>query len=94
MNFDRSRITERLAHNVYHVDSQPHIKVRPDLCPDCLYNSCVYICPAGCFEFVDERIVFSYEGCLECGSCLIACDKQGIEWNYPRGGNGVSYQLG
>ena len=94
MTMSRSRITERLAHNVYHVDNQPHIRVRPDLCSTCDYQACVYICPAGCFEYVESRIVFSYEGCLECGSCLIACEKKGLEWDYPRGGHGVSYQEG
>ncbi|MEK6545549.1 MAG: ferredoxin family protein, partial [Nitrospinota bacterium] len=32
------------------------------------------------------------EGCLECGTCRIACEF--IEWRNPKGGYGVCYRYG
>ena len=94
VNFPRGSIAQRLSLNIYHVDEKPHIILKPEQCKDCKFQSCIYICPAGCFELVDGAILFSYEGCLECGSCLLVCGNQGLEWNYPRGGKGISYQQG
>jgi len=34
-----------------------------------------------------------YETCLECGTCYVVCDKEAVDWNYPRGGYGVCYRL-
>ena len=31
--------------------------------------------------------------CLECGTCLIICEKGALDWKYPRGGFGVRYRL-
>jgi ferredoxin like protein len=39
-------------------------------------------------------VTFSYEGCLECGSCRISCPQGAIHWVYPRGGFGICYQYG
>jgi ferredoxin like protein len=87
-------IEDRLALNLYNVDSQPHIKIHPEICSDCDFMACVYACPAGCFEDNEGSVAFGYEGCVECGSCRIACDKNGIEWEYPRGSFGVVYEYG
>ncbi|MDY6911458.1 MAG: ferredoxin family protein, partial [Chloroflexota bacterium] len=40
------------------------------------------------------EFVFSYDGCLECGACRISCAKGAVDWNYPRGGFGVSFEYG
>jgi ferredoxin like protein len=43
----------------------------------------------------DEGVmVVNYEGCLECGTCLICCDKKALEWRYPTAEYGVQYRLG
>jgi ferredoxin-like protein FixX len=35
------------------------------------------------------------DGCVECGTCRIIAEATGdIEWNYPRGGYGVSFKFG
>jgi ferredoxin like protein len=31
--------------------------------------------------------------CLECGTCLLVCDKGALDWNYPKGGFGVRFRL-
>ena len=85
---------ERLALTKYDVDSQPHILLKEDVCQVCEPRSCLFICPAECFKLRDGRITFDHEGCLECGSCQLACDKGALEWSYPRGGFGVCYEFG
>ena len=47
---------------------------------------CLYICPANVYRADDNRISVAYEGCLECGSCRIACPHLNIEWRFPTGG--------
>ncbi|MBI3752904.1 MAG: hypothetical protein HY266_02515 [Deltaproteobacteria bacterium] len=39
-----------------------------------------------------ENIAISFEACLECGTCRIACEF--IDWKNPRGGFGVCYRYG
>lgn len=85
---------ERLALNKYDVDTEPHIRLKEEVCQACEPRVCLYVCPAECFKLRENKITFAYEGCLECGSCHIACDKGAIEWSYPRGGFGVAYEYG
>jgi ferredoxin like protein len=87
-------IEQRLALNHYDVDTEAHIKIKPDVCRECDLRPCLYVCPAECFKFKEGKISFSYEGCLECGSCRITCDREAIEWSYPRAGFGISYEYG
>jgi ferredoxin like protein len=87
-------IAERLALNKYDVDAEPHIRLKVEICQTCDQSPCLYICPAECFKLREGKLSFAYEGCLECGSCRIACDKGAIEWSYPRGGFGVSFEYG
>ena len=43
----------------------------------------------------DGRVLFSYEGCVECGTCRIVCNEfDNVEWTYPRGGYGIQYRFG
>jgi ferredoxin like protein len=87
-------IAERLALNKYDVDAEPHIHLKAEVCQKCEQSPCLYICPAECFKLREGKLSFAYEGCLECGSCRISCDKGAIEWSYPRGGFGVSFEYG
>jgi len=88
------KVEDKLAVNKYDVDREPHIKVAEDVCRTCDKRPCLYTCPADCFKLSEEKITFSYEGCLECGSCRIVCDKDAIEWSYPRSGFGICYEFG
>lgn len=88
------KIEEKLAFNKFVIDREVHITVDEKLCQECSLRTCVYACPAECYSVRDERVIFSYEGCLECGSCRIACDRAAIHWVYPRGGFGICYQFG
>jgi ferredoxin like protein len=34
------------------------------------------------------------EKCLECGSCWLVCRQNAIDFSYPKGGTGVTWQFG
>lgn len=89
------KIEDKLAVNKFDIDKEVHIRLREEACRECEDNPCLYVCPAGCFKLTgDGRITFSYEGCLECGSCRLVCGLDAIDWNLPRGGFGICYQYG
>jgi ferredoxin like protein len=79
----------------YRIDTEAHIKVNREICAACDHRACVFSCPAGCYEWNNgsARVDFAYESCLECGTCLVICDRDALSWNYPRGGFGVRYRL-
>jgi ferredoxin like protein len=93
MNSTR-RIEEKLAVNKYDVDKDVHIRIDESVCQACHHRACMYVCPAGCYNAAEGHITFSYEGCLECGSCRIVCDKKAVEWTLPRPGFGICYEYG
>jgi ferredoxin like protein len=85
---------DKLALNLFHVDNEPHIKVDQEICQRCPHKFCTYICPAENYTLnEDGGVVFSWEGCLECGTCRIICDQGAITWDYPMGGYGISYRF-
>jgi ferredoxin like protein len=79
----------------YRIDQESHITVNREVCASCIHRACVFTCPAGCYQWNENsaRVDFAYEACLECGTCLIICDKGALKWNYPKGGFGVRYRL-
>lgn len=78
----------------YNVDRRPHITVDSSFCPTCPHQACLVTCPAECYTKDPERgVQFSYEACLECGTCRVICDRGAITWDYPRGGFGVGFRL-
>lgn len=92
-----TKIEERLYQNRYMVDEgRPHVRIvrleqdSPEL------RSLLSICPAGCYALNEEgRVEVAADGCMECGTCRIVCQKTGeIEWSYPRGGYGVLFKFG
>lgn len=87
-------IEDKLAINKYDVDREVHIRIKEEICQKCEDYPCLYVCPADCFKLAENHITLSYEGCLECGSCRIACERDSIEWAWPRGGLGICYQYG
>jgi ferredoxin like protein len=79
----------------YRIHSEPHILVNQDICRKCAHRACTFACPARCYRWNTEKEIvdFAYEACLECGTCLILCDRGALEWHYPRGGYGVRFRL-
>jgi ferredoxin like protein len=95
---DPAAIERKLALNTYNVDaSRAHIRIIDhDVCLHCVRQQCINCCPANCYVPADDgRVIFSYEGCVECGTCRIVCHEfRNIEWTYPRGGFGIQYRFG
>jgi len=87
------RIEDLLNNNIWDVDYEPHIKVDTNKCVDCELKPCIKLCPAGCYTLSGDKVLFSYEGCLECGTCRVICPKNAITWNYPLDGRGIHYRF-
>ncbi len=88
------KIDDILQSNVWDVDEEPHIVVDYEKCSHCKEKPCVYLCPAGCFTMLGDKILFSYEGCVECGTCRVVCPMKAIDWNHPRSGRGIHFRYG
>jgi ferredoxin like protein len=79
----------------FDIDEQSHIILNKEICGTCVDHACVQACPAKCYTYSEEthKLNVVYENCLECGTCMVICDKKAIDWSYPRGGFGVYYRL-
>lgn len=90
-----SSISSLLSTVHFDVDDKAHIEVDGDTCVGCPSHPCLNFCPAGCFTAAGDagKIDYYYVGCLECGTCLIMCDRDAVRWTYPKGGYGISYRF-
>lgn len=89
-------IEAKLGLNVFKIDTQPHILINQEICQtECHVRYCLHICPANLYTLDRQgQVQVDYEGCLECGTCLIACRHAALTWFYPRAGFGVQYRFG
>ena len=89
-------IEAKLGLNVLKVDTEPHIVINHEICrAKCQIRYCLNICPADLYTLdKQDEVQVNYEGCLECGSCLMACQHEALTWHYPRAGYGVQYRFG
>lgn len=85
----------KLGLDVFKEDKQFHIKIIAGHAKDSRLKKAIIVCPAGLYS-ENERgeVVVSEDGCLECGTCLLACGPDLLEWNYPNGGSGVQFRFG
>jgi ferredoxin like protein len=88
-------VRKKLGTIAYNTDAEEnaHITVKPDICAKCPHRLCIAGCPAGCFNFIDNKMVFRYEDCVECGTCFLQCDQGSIIWYNPQGSFGVKYKI-
>ena len=89
------QVDTKLAQNLFRLDKKPHITIDQRICATvCTNRVCTTVCPADLYGInEDDHIVVNWEGCLECGACVICCDNGALSWTYPRGGFGVQYRL-
>ena len=86
--------------NKYNVDEENrHIELADDdyaKLDDVEFGKLVRVCPAGLYkEREDGTRSFDYAGCLECGTCRIACEATIVKkWENPQPGMGVVYRYG
>jgi len=87
---------DKLSLDAFKTDQKSHIIIHQELCRACEFKPCLSICPGGLYSVSEEtgEVRVEYAGCLECGSCRVACPHEALEWNYPRGGFGVLYRYG
>ena len=91
---NEKKLEDKLAVNTYATDKDVHITIQEEICQACDHHRCLNACPANCYKLSEGRVSHSYEGCLECGSCRIVCDKGSVKWNLPRGVLGVCFEYG
>ncbi len=90
-----SGLKAKLGLDVFKPDSEPHIRIKPGMEKDPRLKRAVLVCPAGLYkENADGAVEMTTDGCLECGTCRIACGTEVLEWNYPSGGTGVQFRFG
>ena len=96
MSTTHVNVDEYLALNKYEVDEETaHIELVSDASP-AEFEKLVQVCPAALYK-LDENGAqsFDYAGCLECGTCRIACgDTIVAKWEYPGPTMGVEYRYG
>jgi ferredoxin like protein len=90
----RLSIPEKTALDKYELNEETHIKVNQVMCSTCDKKPCTTVCPAGVYVYdsVTALISVDHAGCLECGTCIVACTPKGLTWEYPVGGYGVHYR--
>lgn len=85
-------LDDKLYKVKYVTDSECHLNPDESKCLQCIEKICTIICPANVYNYneSEKKLTVSYEKCLECGACRIACRH--INWKYPRSGKGVVYK--
>jgi len=89
-------VETKLGLDVFKIDKDAHIIIDQEICRSCEDKFCLYVCPGKLYSVNRETGEMEVEcsGCLECGSCRIACIHGALEWNYARGGFGIQYRFG
>jgi ferredoxin like protein len=88
-------LKEKLGKDVFKPGADRHIGIRPGLEQDPRLRRAVLLCPSGLYALGDDgAVTLTLEGCLECGTCRIACGPEVLEWTYPPGGAGVQFRFG
>lgn len=89
-------IEEKIALNAIRNDKESHIRLDQTICATCTERMCIHVCPGHLYSLNSEtgEMVVEYAGCLECGTCKIACTYHAIDWDYPSGEFGVQYRYG
>ena len=91
----KANVKAKLGNDTIKVDSEKHITVKPEVCRNCRAKYCLHVCPAQVYSLNKEgNIELDLDGCLECGTCRVACRLGSIEWHYPRGGFGIQLKYG
>lgn len=93
-------VDELISVNKYNVDEDnAHIELSVedlDVLDDTEFAKLIRVCPAALYK-QDEagHKSFDYAGCLECGTCRIACEGTIIsKWEQPGPTMGVQYRFG
>lgn len=89
-------VDEYLSLNKYEVDEEnAHIELVDDP-DDAEFDKLIRVCPAALYKRDEDGVKsFDYAGCLECGTCRIACGGTIIKkWANPQPTMGMEYRFG
>jgi len=96
LTFDR--LTSVALTNTFHAEDQPvHLQllrgaqVMRDVNHDVYASPETRYCPAGVYEFVDDKFIINAQNCIHCKTCDIKDVTQNINWVVPEGGGGPNY---
>lgn len=89
--YESDSLYEKLYKKTFCPDIESHIKVNPDICRICIRKECTKFCPSQVFIWAkyDDKLIISYENCLECGACKMGCPYEAIKYTSPNAGYGV-----
>ena len=89
-------LDDKLGIDRFFVDkSTPHITINKDYNDEQKIHQLVMACPAGLYQYENGKLIFNYEGCLECGTCRVLSKGKVVDsWNHPMGGFGIEYCYG
>ena len=96
-NVERLTLEDMLGLVKFNVAAEAHLQIDKEKCRVCKERFCLHVCPVGNYtedEADPGEIVLSWEGCMECGTCRLACPHDAIDWNYPVGAKGVCFRHG
>ena len=84
---DVMKIEEKLALDAIKNDKESHIKLDQEICGRCRERYCILVCPGHLYSVNEEtgEVVVEYAGCLECGTCNIACVRRRRLLGIPEG---------
>ncbi len=89
-----SALRAKLGLDVFKVGGPFHIAINEGHESDRALDCAIQVCPAGLYSKDAEGIYHVNEdGCLECGSCKIACGNDVLSWHFPDGGTGVQFRF-
>jgi ferredoxin like protein len=89
-------VEEKLIINAIKNDRESHITLDQQKCTGCRERWCIRVCPARLYSLKEDtgEMVVEFAGCLECGSCMVACAYESVTWEYPRSEFGIQYRYG
>ena len=73
-------VDDKLGFDKFVTDEhESHIQINEDYHDEAEIKRLVMACPANLYHYDDGKLVFSHEGCLECGTCRVI--SGGIDQN-------------
>ena len=86
-------VDDKLGFDKFVTDEhESHIQINEDYHDEAEIKRLVMACPANLYHYDDGKLVFSHEGCLECGTCRVISGGKGVKsWKHPKGAMGVEF---
>ena len=76
-------------------EHESHILIDEEYADEAEIKRLVMACPAELYKYIDGKLTFSHEGCLECGTCRVLAGGKGVKsWTHPKGAMGVEFRQG